>query len=324
MADHVRWGILGAANFAKNHMGPAIHAARGGALTAIATSTPAKAAPFAAFAPGLKVHESYDALLADPEIDAIYIPLPNSLHAEWTRKAAEAGKHVLCEKPIAMKAEEIDDLIAVRQSTGKLVAEAWMVAHHPQFAKARELLQAGEIGELVRVDSTHSFYNDDLANIRNQADVGGGALRDVGVYAFGTIRLITGQEPGDILAAEIDWQNGVDVAAHVMARFAGFIYTGRVSTRAAPWQEIVLHGTKAVMRLPVPFNVQVFGQAELHLHGPGLETRVWRWPAENHYVLQVEAFNATVKGEADYPLPLEFCRGTQEFVDRIFAAAPQE
>ncbi|MCT4370879.1 Gfo/Idh/MocA family oxidoreductase [Yangia mangrovi] len=323
MADHVRWGILGAANFAKNHMGPAIHAARGGALSAIATSTPEKAAPFAEFAPGLKVHESYEALLADPEIDAVYIPLPNSLHAEWTRKAAQAGKHVLCEKPIAMRAEEIDELIAVRQATGKLVAEAWMVAHHPQFAKARELLQAGEIGELVRVDSTHSFYNDDLGNIRNQADVGGGALRDVGVYAFGSVRLITGQEPGEILAAEIDWRNQVDASAHVMARFPGFLYTGRVSTRAAPWQEIVLHGTRAVMRLPVPFNVQVFGEARLELHGPGLETRTWRWPAENHYVLQVEAFNRSATGAADYPLPLEFCRGTQAFVDRIFAAAPR-
>lgn len=269
MGDYVRWGILGAANFAKNHMGPAIHAGRGGALTALATSKPEKAEPFAAFAPGLRVHDSYDALLADPEIDAVYIPLPNALHVEWSRKAAEAGKHVLCEKPIAMQAEEIDDLVAVRQKTSKLIAEAWMVAHHPQFAKARELLQAGEIGDLLRVDSTHSFYNDDMQNIRNQADVGGGAMRDIGVYAFGSIRLITGQEPGEILAAQIDWQNGVDASAHVMAQFPGFLYTGRVSTRAALWQEIVLHGTKAVMRLPVPFNVQVFGEARVEVHGRG-------------------------------------------------------
>ncbi|WP_417724817.1 Gfo/Idh/MocA family protein [Salipiger sp.] len=323
MADHIRWGVLGASNFARNHMAPAIHAARGGAFAALATSSPDKAAGFAAFAPGIRVHDSYDAMLADPEIDAVYIPLPNALHVEWSIRAAEAGKHVLCEKPIAMKADEFDRLIEARDRTGKLIAEAWMVAHHPQMAKARELLQEGAIGKLVRVDSTHTFFNADLDNIRNKPDAGGGALPDIGIYAFGSIRLITGQEPGEILAAKIDWQNGIDASAHVMAQFPDFLYTGRVSMRAAPWQEIVLHGETGVMRLPVPFNVQVFGEARLELHGPGLEIREWRWPAANHYVLQVEAFNATVKGEADYPLPLEFGRGTQDFVDRIYAASPQ-
>ena len=140
MADHLRWGILGAANFARQQMAPAIHAARGGALSAIATSSPEKAAPFAALAPGLRVFDDYDALLADPEIDAVYIPLPNSMHVAWSEKAAEAGKHVLCEKPIAMEASGIDRLIETRDRTGKLIAEAWMIAHHPQFAKARELI----------------------------------------------------------------------------------------------------------------------------------------------------------------------------------------
>ena len=319
MADHVRWGILGAANFARQHMGPAINAARGGALSALATGSADKVTAFSAFAPGLRVHDSYDALLSDPEIDAIYIPLPNAMHVEWTKRAAEAGKHVLCEKPIAMQADEFDDLIALRERTGKLVAEAWMIAHHPQHAKARALLEEGAIGKLVRVDSTHTFFQDDLGNIRNRADAGGGALRDVGIYAFGSVRLITGQEPQDLIAAELDWINGVDATAHVMARFDDFLYTGRVSTRAAPWQEIVLHGERGVMRLPVPFNVQVFGQAALELHLPGLEVQTFRWPAENHYVLQVEAFNASVLRGERYPLPLEFCRGTQAFVDAILA-----
>ena len=321
MADHLRWGILGASNFARQQMAPAIHAARGGALSAIATSAPEKAAPFAEFAPGLRVFDDYDALLGDPEIDAVYIPLPNSMHVAWSEKAAEAGKHVLCEKPIAMEASGIDRLIETRDRTGKLIAEAWMIAHHPQFAKARELIQDGALGKIVRIDSTHSFFNDDLDNIRNRPETGGGGLGDIGIYAFGSIRLITGQEPEELLAVETDWVNGIDASTHIMARFPEFLYTGRVSMRAAPWQEIVVHGERAVLRLPVPFNVRVFGQASLELHRPGGHVESWRWPAENHYVLQVEAFNRAVSEQADWPLPLEFSRGTQAWIDRILAAS---
>ncbi len=131
----LRWGILGAANFAQNHMGPAIHAAKGADLVAIATSDPAKAVGFQAFAPGLQVFDSYDALLADPSIDAVYVPLPNHLHVEWTIKALEAGKHVLCEKPIALQTSDFDALIAARDVSGKLAAEAFMIVHHPQFMR---------------------------------------------------------------------------------------------------------------------------------------------------------------------------------------------
>ncbi|MCA1777033.1 MAG: Gfo/Idh/MocA family oxidoreductase, partial [Loktanella sp.] len=144
----MRWGVLGAANFAKQHMAPAIHAAKGAELYALATSSPEKAAGFQAFAPGLAIHDSYDALLADPMVDAVYIPLPNHLHVEWSVKALEAGKHVLCEKPMTLAAPEFDQLIAARDKAGKLAAEAFMIVHHPQFARARELVQAGAIGAL--------------------------------------------------------------------------------------------------------------------------------------------------------------------------------
>ncbi|EEX16425.1 oxidoreductase domain protein [Citreicella sp. SE45] len=317
MADHLRWGILGAAKFAREHMAPAIHAARGGALAAIATSSRDKARPFDDLAPGIAVHDSYEALLADPSIDAVYIPLPNALHVEWSQKAAEAGKHVLCEKPIAMTAEGIDALIETRDRTGKLIAEAWMIAHHPQYAKARALIQDGALGEIVRVDSTHSFYNDDLDNIRNRPETGGGALGDIGIYAFGSIRLLTGQDPQEMLSVQTDMRNGVDATTHITARFPDFLYTGRISMRAAPWQEIVVHGTSAVLRLPVPYNAQVFGQASVELHRSGGNVETWRFPAENHYVLQVEAFNRAVSEAADWPLPLEFSRGTQAWIDNV-------
>ncbi|MGB1753502.1 MAG: Gfo/Idh/MocA family protein, partial [Paracoccaceae bacterium] len=152
MTKTVRWGILGAAHFAKQHMAPAMQLARNTELVALGTSDGAKAAPFKALAPGLKVHSSYDAVLNDPDIDAVYIPLPNHLHVAWVKKAIAAGKHVLCEKPIAMQASEIDELIALRDSAGLMLVEAYMIVHHPQWQYAKALFESGVIGDLVQVD----------------------------------------------------------------------------------------------------------------------------------------------------------------------------
>ncbi|WP_146587670.1 Gfo/Idh/MocA family protein [Puniceibacterium confluentis] len=320
MSKTVRWGILGASNFAKRQMAPAIHLANGGELTAVATSDPAKAADFVAMAPGLRIHDSYEALLADPDIDAVYIPLPNHLHVEWTKKAAEAGKHVLCEKPIALNAAEIDDLIALSDSTGVLIAEAFMILHHPQWTKAQALFRQGAIGKIARVGATFSYNNPDPNNIRNRKNIGGGGLRDIGVYIFGATRFVTGEEPDRILSTRIDWDGDVDTTAHLTAQFPSFHYTGLVSMRMAPYQEIVFHGDAAVMTLTAPFNAGVYGEARIALSGPEQTTQVWRFTAENHYVRQVAAFNATVQGGADYACPLEFSRGTQAMMDMVFDA----
>jgi len=316
----IRWGILGAANFALEQMGPAIHAARGAKLSALATSSPEKAEPFQAFAPDLRVHDSYDALLADPDIDAVYIPLPNHLHVDWTIKALEAGKHVLCEKPMALQADQIDRVIAARDAAGLLAAEAFMIVHHPQMARARQIVAGGTLGHIRHVNVTFSFFNDDTDNIRNQADAGGGGLPDIGIYAFGSVRFITGQEPQRITHAKIDYENGVDVFAQVAASFDGFGYAATVSMRMHPRQEIVIHGEKGVLRLSCPFNPNVHAQAELHLE-TGINTvTVERFPAANHYVLQVEAFCKSVNDGSAYPCPLEFSRGTQEMIDMVYAA----
>ena len=173
--EPVRWGIRGAAKFAREFMGPAIHAARGAQLAAVATRDVTKAEAFAAFCPGLRVHDSYDALLDDPEIDAVYIPLPNHMHVEWTLKALAAGKHVLCEKPITMHASEFDQLIAARDASGKLAAEAYMIVHHPQWQHGRQLVAVGAIGRVRHVTGAFSFDNrTDVGNIRNKAETGGG------------------------------------------------------------------------------------------------------------------------------------------------------
>lgn len=319
--DVIRWGILGAANFARQHMGPAIHAASGARLEALATSSPEKATAFSARFPGLRIHSSYDALLSDPEIDAVYIPLPNHLHVEWSLKALAAGKPVLCEKPMTLAAGEFDQLIAARDAAGLLAAEAYMVVHHPQWQRARTLIADGAIGQLVQVHGAFSFDNRaDTNNIRNRAETGGGALRDIGVYPLGTTRFVTGAEPVSA-QAQITWETGFDTTSRSQLVFPSFSMSMLLSTRLAPFQEMVFHGDKGVLRLDYPFNANVHGEARLDLYR-GNETITERWPGTNHYVLQVEAFGESLRTGCHYPCPLEFSRGTQVAMDMIFAADP--
>ncbi len=321
MADAVRWGILGASDFARNHMGPAIHAARGADLAALATTSPAKADGFRAFAPGLRVHESYDALLADPGIDAIYIPLPNHLHVDWTIKALAAGKHVLCEKPIGLAEADFDRLIAARDKAGLLAAEAFMIVHHPQFIRARELVQGGAVGDLRHVDCIFSYNNaDDLTNIRNRPETGGGVLPDIGVYAYGAARFVTGADPLAVPYADVRRENGVDVFVRMAADFPAFSYTSLVSMRLFNRQHIAFHGTDGLLTLTCPFNAGVHDQAEIRLETSGGRVSLERFPGVNHYVHQVENFGATLRDGTVYPCPLEFSRGTQAMTDMVYAA----
>lgn len=320
MSD-VRWGILGAAKFAREQMAPAIHAARHSKLAMLATSDLAKAAPFQALDGDLRIAESYDAVLADPAIDAVYIPLPNSLHVEWTRKALEAGKHVLTEKPIALQADEINGLIDLRDRTGLVAAEAYMIVHHPQWAQVRDWVQSGAIGKLRRVNATFTYDNSgDPGNIRNAVETGGGSLPDIGVYTLGCTRFVTGQEPEAVLFADIRRDNGVEVRAEAMVQFDGFTLTSLTSMRMLRYQSVTFQGTEGVIEVPVPFNPLGYGDAEVRLMRKSGPVEVFRYPGINQYVLQVEAFGAAVRGEAVFPCPLEFSRGTQRLIDMIWAA----
>jgi predicted dehydrogenase len=318
----VRWGILGAANFALGHMAPAIHAAKGAEFAALATSSPEKAAGFQAFNPALKVHSTYDALLADPTIDAVYIPLPNHIHVEWTLKALAAGKHVLTEKPIAMQAGEIDQIIAARDASGLLAAEAYMIVHHPQWIRAKEWLEAGEIGTLRHVDAAFSFCLTDLENIRNRPDAGGGSLRDIGVYTFGSARFVTGSEPTDI-SARLIMENGVDTFAQVAGIMDGphgrFTYGSMTSMRLYNRQVVTFQGDKGMIRVEGgPFNANVNDLSEVELHQNGNRVITDRFPAVNQYVLQVEAFGRSIREGAPYACPLEFVQGTQAMMDTVY------
>jgi predicted dehydrogenase len=306
-------------------MAPAIHAAEGAELAALATSDAAKAAGFQAFCPSLAVHSSYDALLADPTIDAVYIPLPNHLHVEWTLKALEAGKHVLTEKPIALEAREIDQIIAARDRSGLLAAEAYMIVHHPQWQRAKEWFEAGEIGDLVHADVAFSFNLTDMGNIRMKPETGGGSLRDIGVYTFGSTRFVTGAEPVDI-SARIHRDNGIDTFAQVAATMEGpkgcFTYGSMTSMRLYNRQVATFQGTKGMIRLEGGcFNANVNDLAEVELHQNGNRVTVERFPTSNQYKLQVEAFSRTVREGAPYPCPLEFVKGTQAMMDRVYEVA---
>lgn len=321
----VKWGILGASNFALHRMGPAIHAAEGAELAAVASSSAEKVAAFQAYAPAARHVASYDALLADPDIDVIYIPLPNHLHVEWTLKALAAGKHVLTEKPIAMQADEIDALIAARDRTGLVAAEAYMIVHHPQWQRAREWLLAGEIGTLRHVDAQFSFYMDDTHNIRNRVETGGGSLRDIGVYTFGSARFVTGAEPVD-LSSRVIRENGVEIWAQVASTMQGplgrYTYNSMTTMRAYNRQVVTFQGTKGMIRLEGgPFNAGVHDLAEIELHRAMNQTLIERFPTVNQYQVQVEAFDRAVRGGAPFAWTLEDAKGTQAMIDWAYAEA---
>ncbi|AML51663.1 Gfo/Idh/MocA family protein [Falsihalocynthiibacter arcticus] len=321
MSNILRWGILGASNFAERFMAPAIHAAIGNELVALATSNAAKAAPFQAFCPSLEVFGDYDALLASPNIDAVYIPLPNHLHVAWTKKALQAGKHVLCEKPVALEANEIDDLIALRDQTGLVAAEAFMIAHHPQWIEVRDRIAAGDIGTLRHVSGQFCYNNESATdNIRNLAEFGGGAARDIGVYIYASTLFATGAKLPEITAVSMREEGGVDVFTDVQAQFEGFTYSGMVSMRLAPHQEMLFLGDKGKIRVTTPFNANVAGEAQVWLSNEAGET-VSRYPGLNQYVLQVENFAQFVGTGAAYPYTLEDSKKAQSMMDQIFAKA---
>ncbi|MEN8918195.1 MAG: Gfo/Idh/MocA family oxidoreductase [Octadecabacter sp.] len=321
MTQPVRWAILGAGKFAREHMGPAIHAAHGAELVALGTSSDAKAAPFTAFAPGLRVHETYDAVLSDADVDVVYVPLPNHLHIDWAMKALKAGKHVLVEKPVGLTGPQIDPLIALRDETGLQCSEAYMIAHHPQWARVREMIADGAIGDLRHVDGIFTYNNPDLTNVRFDAKKGGGSLPDIGVYTIGSTRMATGQEPLQITHADIDNLNGVDVCARVSARFEGFSAHWITAMNVHATQSMTFLGTQGRIHVHAPFNAGTYGEARVELTQSDGAVRVERWPDVAQYKMQVEAFGASVRDGTSYAWTLEDARATQVVIDAVYAVA---
>ena len=315
----LRWGVLGASKFAIEHLTPAIQLARNNSCKALASSSKEKAAAFVQLEPEVEIYRSYEELLADDRINAVYIPLPNTMHVDWTIRAIKSGKHVLCEKPIAMRAKEIDELIKLRNTTGLLVAEAYMIVHHPQWIKAKEIVQSGVLGDLIQVDAVFSYNNQaDLENIRNNSNMGGGGLPDIGVYTLGSVRFVTDQEPAAIRHVDIKYENGVDVWALAAFDFPKFKFTSITSMRMAPRQEVTFQGTDGFIKLTAPFNPLVYDKAEIIKRMNDGTEEVFSYPGVSQYVNQIEAFSDAVLNEKTYPCSLEFSQGTQAMIDSIF------
>lgn len=317
-----RWGVLSTARIAREHVIPAIQDAENGVVHAIASRDAARARVLAERCGAPLSFGSYEELLASDAVDGVYIPLPTSQHVEWAVKAADAGKHVLVEKPLALKAQDITPVIAARDRNGVLVSEAFMVTYHPQWMKVRELIAAGAIGRLRHVQGAFSYFNVDPANMRNIPELGGGGLPDIGVYPTVTTRFVTGKEPLRVRARiERDATFGTDIYSTVDAEFDGFDLTFYVATQLAARQTMVFHGDKGFIEVRSPFNAGLYDDQRIELgNATHTETTVWRFPAAKQYRLQAEAFARAARGGGDTVFTLEESVLNQTVIDAIFRA----
>lgn len=321
-----RWGVLSTAKIAREHLIPAILESDNGVLSAIASRDLGKARALAERFGAPHAFGSYDELLASDTVDGIYIPLPTSQHVEWTRRAAEAGKHVLVEKPLALDARDIPPLIELRDRNKVLVCEAFMVVYHPQWIKVRELVAAGAIGRLRHVQGAFSYYNVDPANMRNQLSLGGGALPDIGVYPTVSTRFVTGKEPLRVQATiERDRTFGTDIYSSVRADFGDFELSFYLSTQMAARQLMIFHGEKGFIEVHSPFNAGLYDHHRVELHNQNhTEATVFRFPGTQQYRLEVESFARAAVGGGDRIFTLEESVLNQKVIDAIFRAGGRD
>jgi predicted dehydrogenase len=326
MRKRVRFGILGTANIAVKKVIPAMQAAEYCEIAAIASRDTVKAKSCAADLDIGKAYGSYEDLLADPELDAVYIPLPNNLHLEWARKSAEAGKHVLCEKPIGLNAAEIRSLIDIRNRYGVRIQEAFMVLTHPTWLAVRDLVRAGRIGRLQAITGFFSYFNDDKSNIRNKLELGGGALLDIGCYCVNTARFIFDAEPESVAGLiEKDGETGIDRLASGMLRFEGGHATFTCSTQLVPYQRMQFLGTTGRIEVEIPFNIPVDTPSRLfiddgtNLYGENIE--MIEFEATNQYTVQGDLFAKAILENRDQVLSLEDSFGNMSVLDAIFLSA---
>ncbi|MEO3386919.1 Gfo/Idh/MocA family oxidoreductase [Mesorhizobium sp. CAU 1741] len=321
-----RWGVLSTAKIGREQVIPAILDAENGVLSAIASRDAAKARALADRFGAPHAFGSYEEMLASDLIDGVYIPLPTSQHAEWAIRAADAGKHVLVEKPLALRADDIGPVIAARDRAGVLVCEAFMVTYHPQWLKVRDLVRTGAIGRLRHVQGAFSYFNDDPANMRNRPDLGGGALPDIGVYPTVTTRFVTGAEPLRVQATvERSPDFGTDIYASVRADFGGFELSFYTSTQMALRQTMAFHGEAGVIEVAAPFNAGTYDHHVVTLYNRDRsQSQAFRFAGALQYRLQVEAFARAAKGEDVAVFTLEDSVRNQRVIDAIFRAGEKD
>ncbi|UCI31199.1 Gfo/Idh/MocA family protein [Mesorhizobium sp. B4-1-4] len=321
-----RWGVLSTAKIGREQLLPAIVEAENGVLSAIASRDPSKAKALGERFGARHAFGSYEELLASNEVDGVYIPLPTSQHVEWTAKAIEAGKHVLVEKPLALDAKDILPLIKLRDQKKVLVCEAFMVIYHPQWIKVRDLIAGGAIGRLRHVQGAFSYYNVDPNNMRNQLDLGGGALPDIGVYPTVSTRFSTGKEPLRVQATiERDKKFGTDIYSSIRADFGDFELSFYLSTQMAARQVMVFHGEKGFIEVFSPFNAGLYDHHRVELHNQNhTEAQVFRFPGTQQYRLEVETFARAALGGKERVFTLEESVLNQKVIDAIFRAGGKD
>ena len=324
----VRWGILSSAKIGTGKVIPGMQKGEHLEITAISSRSLDRAEEAARELGIAKAYGSYEELLADPDIDAVYNPLPNHMHVPWSIKAANAGKHVLCEKPIALSAEEVGLLIEARDRTGVNITEAFMVRHHPQWLTAREIVNSGEIGELRAIQCFFSYFNRNADDIRNNSDMGGGALMDIGVYPIVASRFITGEEPRRVVGlVENDPAFGVDRLSSAILEFSNVQSTFTCSTQLVPYQRVHLLGTTCRVEIEIPWNAPPDTPRRIFLDDGEDRTsesrEVRTIDVADQYHLQGDAFSRSIL-ENDFSLagpPLEDAVKNMRVVDALFESA---
>ena len=302
----IRWGIISTANIGLTKVIPAMQSGKFCEIAAISSQNLQKAEKAAAGLNIPKAYGSYEELLADPYIDAVYNPLPNHLHIEYTIKALKAGKHVLCEKPLSLNVEEAGKLLETIKAYPKLkVMEAFMYRFHPQWQKAKELLDTGKIGLLRTVSSFFSYSNLDPDNIRNKADIGGGALMDIGCYCISFPRYLFGKEPTRVIGSiDIDPVMKTDRLTSGIMEFEEGTSTFTCSTQLSPFQRANIFGTSGRIEIEIPVNAPSDKPTRIFVEADGnLEEIVF--DICDQYTLQGDAFSKSIIEDTDVPTPIK-------------------
>jgi len=320
--DKVRWGVLSTAKIGLEQVIPAMQASRHCDITAIASRTP-KRARLAAEASGIpKAYGSYEELLNDREIDAVYIPLPNHLHVEWSIKALQAGKHVLCEKPIGMTAAEAQKMLNLSQEYPHLkIMEAFMYRHHPQWQYTKKIVTKGKIGKLQTIQSFFSYFNRDPHNIRNKKQMGGGGLMDIGCYNISLSRFIFGCEPKRVFGLiEFDPEFNVDRLASGILDFGSGMSAFTCSTQLSPHQRVIVFGTQGYIEIEIPFNAPTDKQCRIWHYNKG-DKREIVFELCDQYRIQGDLFSLAVLNDKDVPTPLLDGVENMKVVEAVFSSA---
>jgi predicted dehydrogenase len=319
----VQWGVLGVASIARRKVIPAMQQGKYSEIAAIASRDLGKAREAAGKLGIAKAYGSYEELLADPEIEAIYNPLPNHLHVPWSITALEAGKHVLCEKPISLNVAEAQRLLAARDRTKMKCGEAFMVRSHPQWLRARELVRSGKIGELRAVAASFSYFDRAVHSIHNNPAGGGGALLDIGCYPINTSRFIFGAEPTKVVAlVERDPEMKIDRLTSAILAYPSGQAMFTCSTQLVYQQSMEIFGTHGRIEMELPYSAPLDLPTSIVIDeggkGEGNRTTIETIPACNQYTLQGDAFSKAIREDGDVPVPIEDAIKNMAVIDAVF------